>query len=135
MIKGGTYQVGHSGVNDAEQLVHAFLHVQHFRYQASHLRDDGTSELKVDLLAWTQTKTVGEGLEIRLEVWNGVLLRVILIDSESATHVYVFHLDAFRRQDVLKLVYTQAQLFKVVHVENLAADMEVQAREIDVFQT
>ena len=83
----------------------------------------------MQLLSGTQAQESCEGAEVCLEIGNRYAVRVLVVDAETSADVDVLHMDVLFLQPILDVIDTVAESGEVVHVENLAADMEVQTDE------
>ena len=73
-----------------------------------------------------------EHVEIGLEISDGEMVRVLVFNPEAAAHVDVFHLDSLPLQAGDAGVDPVAERDEVAHLQDLGADVEVQAAEVDV---
>ena len=94
------------------------------------------SEFEVKTLAWTEFQVLGIGLEVRLEVRNRSLIWVVIIDTQASANINIVDFsNACRFQLVLQLIYAIAQSLEVVHLQDLAANMEMQSHETNAWHT
>ena len=119
IVEGWTDEVGHACIDDGKLLGGSLLDVIYTGDEGSALTYDGTAQLEVDGLSGTQAKVPGIGVEVCLEVGDGVGDRVGVVDAQSAADVDDFRVNVLCLQAVLQLVDAVGQRDKVVHVKDL----------------
>ena len=135
-IECGTHQVGHSCIYDNELLLLGLFDVETSRDERATLPYHSPSKFEVKTLAWTQFQVLGIGLEVGLEVRNRVLIWVIVVYTQAATNIDVVDFrNACRFEFILQFIDAIAKRFEVVHLKNLAANMEMQSNETNAWQT
>ena len=131
-VEGRTDEFGHAGIDDGELAVGALFDVEHTGDEAAALCHDGASQFEMDALSWSLTQVGVEGGEVVAEVRNGVDIGIVVIYTQSASYVDVVEGDAFTLQEVLNLVDAEGEVAEVVHLEDLAADVEVESAQADM---
>ena len=118
-VKGRTDEFRETGIDDDELLLRAFLDIEDFREERPHLSHDGTPQLEVKLLAFTQLEILLEDVEIGCKVGNRMVARVIIVDAQSTTYIDILCPEARGFQLVLQLVDAEAERAEVVHLQHL----------------
>ena len=101
-------EVCHAGVDNHELLVGALLDVCHFGDEAAALCDNASSWLTVQSLSFTQFEVLAEQAEVSFEVSHREVVRMLVVDAESAAYVYVLEFYALALELVLQLVDSHA---------------------------
>ena len=83
-------------------------------------------------LSWLQLKLLGIGVEVSLEVGDGHAVGVLVVYTQSATHVDVLYADAMTDKLLLQFVHAIAQSLEVAHIQYLRSDVEVQTHKLHV---
>ena len=75
---------------------------------------------------------LAEGIEIGVEVGDVLVVGVTVVDAEATTHVDAADGVLAALEELGELVDTVAQGHEVDHIQDLRADVEVHALEVDV---
>ena len=131
-VEGGADEVGHTGVDDDKLLDGALLDVEHSADERATLAHDGSAQLEVELLTGTQLQIALEGGEVGFQIGQGMSVGVFVVDAQTSAYVDVGEDDAVAFEHLLQLVDAQAEGGEILHVEYLAADVEVESNALDV---
>ena len=73
-------------------------------------------------------------LKIRFEIRNRVAIRILIIYAKTSTYIDDFDVYFFILQPILNLVDSFCERDEIVHLKNLATNMEMQAAEFHIGQ-
>ena len=88
-LEGRTDEVVHTRVHDEEVLGLAALDEEHARDEGGALCHERTSRFHMDLLVFAADDVLGNGTEPCLEIGDRGSVRIIVIDAETSSEVYV----------------------------------------------
>jgi hypothetical protein len=109
-VKRRTDKLGKAGIYNDEFFDRSLLYVEDLCYQPSALGNHGASEFEMELLTFTQLQTGSENVEVAFKVGNGVLFGIIVIDSQTSSHVDAFQCYALGFKLILQMVDLLAEL-------------------------
>lgn len=84
----------------------------------------------MQFLTFTQLEFVAEYAEVIFKIRNWMFFGMFVVDSQSSSDIYDFCMDSCCIKFVQKFVDTSAECFKVIHLQNLTAYVEVQSLEV-----
>ena len=131
-IEGRTDELGHTAINNGKALAGALLYIEHARDKATTLCHDATAELEVYGLTGLHVEVFAEGLEVGVEVGDGLVVGVTVVDAQATTDVDATDGVLATLEEFGEHVHTVAQSHEVTHVQYLRADVEMHALEVDV---
>ena len=131
-IKRRSDEVIHTGIHDEEVLGLAALDEKYSRNQRRALGDKRTSWLHMHRLILAAGNIFRYCPEPCLEIRNCILVRIVIINSETTSEVDVVHLQSL----VLKIPHDVVDSLALkgiylIYSCDLGSDMEVEAYEID----
>ena len=133
LIQSRTDQVGHTCIKNGKFLPRSLFYIEDFGYQRTTLTYHSTSQLKMQCLIRTQFQLSGIGSKVILEIRDSLTVGVSVINTQTTTYVDMFYQDSSCFQFVLQLIDTIAEGYKITHIQNLRANVEVKTDKLYVF--
>ncbi len=95
------YEIGHACIDNDKLLCRSLLDIEATCNKRAALTYNSPSKFKVKMLAGTKFQMFGVCIEIRLKVWNRMVVRSIIVNTQTTTDIYVLHLDTFCFKPIL----------------------------------
>ena len=118
-VQGGADEFGETCVYNGELLDCSLFYIQNLGDKTSALCHYGAAQLKVELLSGTQFEFVAEDIKVFPEVWNGILLRVDIINTQAAAYIDAVEFDSLFFQHILQVICLLAEQTERLHVKDL----------------
>ena len=135
LIQCRTNQVRHTGIYYGKLLCNRFLHICHSRNQRATLSHKRATKLEMQLLSIAQLHVVLKHIKECLEIGNGIVVRIAIINAQTSTNIYRIESHAFCLKLILKAVVHFAQHLIRLKVGELRPNVVVQAFQANCRQT
>ena len=134
LIQRRTNEVGHTGIDNGEFLGCAFLHIKHTRNQRAALPHNRPSRLEMQFLVGRKLQIVAEHSKIVFEVGNRIAVRIVVVNSETATHIHYCDFSPKSLHAVKNFTHLPAQQHERSSLRDLRAYMEMHTTKVNIVE-
>ena len=119
LIESRADELRHAGVENHEALVTVLLDKHHTCYERTALCHDGTAQLEVQLLTFTQMQMPSKSVEERLERSHRTGIRMLVVHTQATTHINHLEVHIAAIEEVEQLIDALAKHAIRLHESDL----------------